>query len=57
VDELLKALASNGPIGIIAAIMIWQNFNLTNKVTSVLESNTAALQAMKDAIDNLKNRQ
>ena len=52
-DILVKLFENFGPLGLVAAIMIWQNITTTKKLVQIIETNTTALTKMQDVIDRL----
>lgn len=52
-ELLLKSLISSGPIGVILAVMIWDNIQMKKKLFKVIENNTKAITNMSNSINEL----
>lgn len=52
-DTFITLFGQFGPLGLVAAVMIWHNIKTTSKLVQIIESNTAALTRMQDVIDRL----
>ena len=53
-DPLLAALANLGPIGIIAAILVYDVFFLQKKLLQIVENNTKAMSDLKSYCQSKK---
>jgi hypothetical protein len=53
-EPFLIELAKLGPIGIIAAVLIYDVFYLQKKLIQVIETNTKAMQDLKAFCSNKK---
>lgn len=53
--DLTKVIARNGMLAVILAYTLWVNKELTEKIFTVIENNTAALYEFKSALKDLKD--
>lgn len=53
-DPFLTALASLGPVGIFAAILVYDVFFLQKKMLQVIENNTKAVTELKSYCQSKK---
>ena len=55
-EEIFKALATSGEgaLGMILAIMIWDNIKMKNKLFTIIENNTSALRDLKNSVSDIK---
>jgi len=49
-DDILKAMVSFGPMGIVAAILFFQNNRYQIKLLDIIEKNTKAFDELKSII-------
>ena len=56
VELLLKSLISSGPIGVVLAVMIWDNIKTKEKMFTIIENNTKAMQKLTDSQNELKKK-
>lgn len=56
VELLLKSLISSGPLGVILAVMIWDNIKTKEKMFKIIENNTSAMQKLSDSNNEIKKK-
>ena len=56
VELLLKSLISSGPIGVVLAVMLWDNIKTKEKMFTIIENNTKAMQKLTDSQNELKKK-
>jgi hypothetical protein len=58
VEELFKQLAGSGSgaLGVILAIMIWDNIKMKNKLFDVIENNTNAIRTFTERLNNIRGK-
>ncbi len=56
VELLLKSLISSGPIGVVLAVMIWDNIQMKKKLFEVIENNTKVVQKLTDSTTEIKKK-
>jgi len=55
-EQLIASLADYGVLGLIAAVMIWQNNRITNRLFEVIERNTEVLTRLTQIIESKVER-
>ncbi len=48
--ELITMLSNFGALGIVSAVLLWQNSKIQNKLTGIIENNTKAMTELKDCV-------
>lgn len=56
VELLLKSLIASGPLGIVLAVMLWDNIKTKEKLFKIIENNTSALQKVADSMFDIKKK-
>jgi len=56
INTLVSSLGQLGGVGIVAAILLWQNSKMQEKLFNVIESNTKVITELKEVIENSVER-
>ena len=52
--DLIPLLGNWGAMGVLLAVLLWQNNKMQTKLFDVIEKNTIAMDALKASIESLK---
>ncbi len=47
-SELLKAIVSSGPLGLVLAYALWQNNKMVKTIIEIVKNNTKAMTELKE---------